>query len=228
MIKRLAIIPARAGSKRVKKKNIKNFFTKPLIYNSLMAAKKSKLFSKIHVSTESELIKKKVENLGFKIDFMRDKNLSDDKTPISKVISHVLKKYSELNEKFDEIWLIYASNPLINEKIIKSGYKEYLKNKKKKSVISVSKFNYPIYWAMKKTTNNILSPVFKTKSKLNSNKIKDFFCDAGMFVIYQIDFQENKTKLKYCPFILPWWKTVDIDTHEDFLAAKFLFKNANL
>lgn len=228
MIRRLAIIPAREGSKRVKKKNIKNFFNKPLIYYSLKAAKNSRLFTKIHVSTESKLIKKKVEKLGFKIDFMRNKNLSRDKIPLSRVIKYVLQKYLDRKIKFDEIWLIYASNPFINERILKLGYKKYLKNKKKKSVISVSKFNYPIYWAMEKTKNNILTPVFKNKSKLSSNKIKDFLCDAGMFVIYQVNFQKKKSKLEYCPFILPWWKTVDIDTSEDFLAAKFLHKYVNL
>ena len=93
MIRRLAIIPAREGSKRVKKKNIKNFFNKPLIYYSLKAAKNSRLFTKIHVSTESKLIKKKVEKLGFKIDFMRNKNLSRDKIPLSRVIKYVLQKY---------------------------------------------------------------------------------------------------------------------------------------
>ena len=228
MIRRLAIIPARAGSQRVKKKNIKLFFNKPLIYYSLRAAKKSKLFTKIHISTESALIKKQVEKLGFNIDFMRKKNLSKDKIPLSKVINYVLKKYLERKIKFDEVWLIYASNPLINEKLLKSGYKEYVKYNKKKSVISVSKFNYPIYWAMKKSKYNTLTPVFKNKSKLNSNKMEDYLCDAGMFVIYQINFQKNKSKLNYSPFILPWWNTIDIDTYEDFLAAKFLFKNANL
>ncbi|OUU51688.1 MAG: hypothetical protein CBC25_04830 [Pelagibacteraceae bacterium TMED65] len=228
MIRRLAIIPARGGSKRIKKKNIKNFYNKPLIYYSLRAAKKSNLFTKIHVSTESLLVKKKVEKLGFKIDFMRNKNLSNDTISISRVIKDVLKKYLERQIKFDEIWLIYASNPLINEKILQSGYKKYLKNKKRKSVISVSKFNYPIYWAMKKSKQNLLSPLFKKKSKLSSNKMEDFYCDAGMFVIYQLNFQKNKSKLHYSPFILPWWKTIDIDTFDDFLAAKFLYKNANL
>ena len=81
---------------------------------------------------------------------MRNKNLSRDKIPLSRVIKYVLQKYLDRKIKFDEIWLIYASNPFINERILKLGYKKYLKNKKKKSVISVSKFNYPIYWAMEK------------------------------------------------------------------------------
>ena len=80
--------------------------------------------------------------------------------------------------------------PFINERILKLGYKISQKQEKK-SVISVSKFNYPIYWAMEKTKNNILTPVFKNKSKLSSNKIKDFLCDAGMFVIYQVNFQKK-------------------------------------
>ena len=90
-MKRIAIIPARGGSKRIKNKNIKNFCGQPIINYIIDSAKRSKLFDKIHISTESNLIKEVVESNGLSIDFMRPENLSDDFTPLMPVISFVFQ-----------------------------------------------------------------------------------------------------------------------------------------
>ena len=114
MIKRLAIIPARGGSKRIKNKNLKNFFGKPLIYYSILAAKKSKIFSEIHVSTDSKKILKYVKTQNISPAFIRPKKLSNDFTGIHEVLKYVVKKYKMLNFCFDEIWLLYPTNPFFN------------------------------------------------------------------------------------------------------------------
>ena len=101
MTKRLAIIPARAGSKRIKNKNIINFHHKPLILYSLFAARKSNLFNKIHVSTESQKIKKIVEANGFDIDFLRDKKLAGDNVSILDVMNFIVKKYKSKKSVLD-------------------------------------------------------------------------------------------------------------------------------
>ena len=93
-IRRLAIIPERSGSKRIKFKNIKKFFGKPIINFSIDNAIKSKLFNKIHISTDTIKFKKAIEkNNKLKIDFLRPKNLSSDRTPLIDVIKFVSKKY---------------------------------------------------------------------------------------------------------------------------------------
>jgi CMP-N,N'-diacetyllegionaminic acid synthase len=216
MVKRLAIIPARSGSKRVKNKNIRIFKGKRLIINTLEQVKKSKFFSKIHVSTDCKKIKKIVEDFDINIDFLRPKKLSKDNVAIKNVIEFILKKYLNLGIEFDEIWLFYISNPFLSTKHIKQGYKIYLKDKKENSVMSVSKYNYPIEWALTPDKDNFL--------KLNSKKKikKDIFCEAGMFLIYQKNYLLNKNKLKYKPYIIPLWDTVDIDTEEDFILASKL------
>ena len=94
-MQRLLIIPARGGSKRIKNKNIKIFHKKPVIYYPLNAAKKSKLFKKIHVSTENKKINLIVEKFGIKNDFFRDKKLSNDNIGIFKVINFVIEKYKK-------------------------------------------------------------------------------------------------------------------------------------
>ena len=88
---KIAIIPARGGSKRIKNKNIKEFHGKPIIAWSIETALKSKCFDKIIVSTDSEKIKKIAEKYGAEIPFLRPKNLSDDYTPTAPVISHSIK-----------------------------------------------------------------------------------------------------------------------------------------
>ena len=220
MIKRIAIIPAREGSKRIKFKNIKIFKKKPLIKITLENLKKTNFFQKIHVSTDSTKIKRIVEKQGVKVDFLRPKYLAKDNISTSKVISYVVKKYKKININSDEVWLFFVSNPFLNSKHIKEAYKIYTKNKKKNSVMSVSKFNYPINWAMELDKKNFLKPIkFKNKS-IKNNKV---YCEAGMFCIYQKNFMKNKNLIKFKPYIIPIWKTVDIDDMEDFKLAEKLF-----
>jgi CMP-N-acetylneuraminic acid synthetase len=102
--RRLAIIPARSGSVRIKNKNIKLFCGKPIISYSIDSAKKSNLFNKIHVSTDSSKISRVVKNSNLKIDFLRTKLLSNNSTGLFKVCKFVFQKYLSLGEVYDEIW----------------------------------------------------------------------------------------------------------------------------
>ena len=92
-LKRLLISPARGASKRIKNKNIKKFNNKPIIFYSIESAKKSKLFNKIHVSTESRKILDIVKKKGIEVDFLRPKKISGDKTALHDVYKFVVQKY---------------------------------------------------------------------------------------------------------------------------------------
>ena len=116
MKKRLLIIPAKSFSKRVKNKNIRNFYGKPIISYSIMNSIKSNLFSKIHVSTESEKIKRIAKNFGIETDFMRPKSLCKNNVPIIDIMKYVFKKYESNGQKFDEIWNLSACSPLVKPK----------------------------------------------------------------------------------------------------------------
>ncbi len=223
MSKRIAIVPARSGSKRIKDKNIKSFFNKPLISHVLKEIKKSNLFSKIHVSTDSIKISNIIKKNKIKIDFLRPKNLSQDKTDLDEVINYIIKEYKNQKIYFDEVWLIYATNPLIKAKYLIKANKMYQKFGKKFSIMSVTRFNKPIEWAYKLDKKKILKPLSIINHKKNSNNIKVNYCEAGMFVVYQFNFM-NTRKLKYKPFILPLYQSVDIDDMEDFNLAKNLYK----
>ena len=156
---------------------------------------------------------------NFKIDFLRPKKLAHDKTPLKDVVNFTLNEYLKNGINFEEVWLFFISNPFLNSRHIKNGYKVYQINKKKYSIMSVSKYNYPIEWAIKENKNSLLIPYFKKNVK-SANK--NIYCEAGMFVIYQKDYLKNKNKLRYKPYKLPIWETVDIDTKEDFMLASKL------
>ena len=223
MIKRLAIVPARGGSKRLINKNIKLFHNRPLIEYTLDALKKSKLFSKIHISTDSEKIAKVISKNSVKIDFFRPKNISGDRTNIDKVLKYVIERYKKLDLIFDEVWLVYATNPFIKKKFLRDAYRIYKKNKKNFSVMSVTKFNKPIEWALKINHKKILKPCFKKLISTKAKKLDDKYYEAGMFVIYQKNFL-NKKNLNYIPYILPIAETIDIDDIDDFKLAQTIFK----
>ena len=87
--------------------------------------------------------------------------------------------------------------------------------------MSVSEYNYPIDWALTENKNSLLKPLFKKSLKLSKKKI---YCEAGMFIIYQNNYLKNKNSLRYKPYKIPIWGTVDIDTKEDFILAKKLMK----
>lgn len=222
MIKRLAIVPARIGSKRIKKKNIKLINKNPLIQITIKTLKEVNLFDKIHISTENSVIKKLSEKNGIKFDFLRPKSLSKDNVPISKVVKYTLKEYAKLRKNFDEVWIFYVTNPFLTKRHIKNAYKIYKKNKGKISVMSVSNYNYPIQWALTVDKKNYLKPLKFTNLKINNKKV---YCEAGMFVIYQKNFLNKNVNIKYKPYIIPIWDTVDIDTFDDLKLARKLLKS---
>ena len=178
-LKRLLIIPARIGSKRIKKKNIKLFYGKPIINYSIDTSLKSNLFDEIHVSTDSPLITEKLKK-KIKIKFIRPKYLSGDNVPLKKVFYFVLKKYQEIGYKFDELWFMSSCAPLIDAKDLIKASKFFSQNKK--SFISVSKHPAPIEWAFEKNNKNKLTPVLIDKINTNSQKLKTSYYDSGLFV----------------------------------------------
>jgi len=227
MVKRLVIIPARSGSKRILNKNTKLFLKKPLIYYCLDELNKSKLFDTIHVSTDSKKISKLILKKKIKLDFLRPKKLSGNKIGLWPVLKYVVEKFKKKSIFFDQIWLVYASNPLISKDLIIKCEKEFVKKSKKENtaLITVSKYNYPIEWAQTVNKKGFLKAIDKKKLKIRSQDLKNTLCDAGMINIYKPDvfFQKNK-RINYTPFLVPYLKTVDIDDLEDFKMAEKLFK----
>ncbi len=224
MTKRLLIIPARTGSKRIKNKNIRNFFGKPIIYYPLEQALKSKKFNKIHISTESKDIKKVLKKYQKYIDFLRPKNLAKDNTDLMKVIRFVVKKYQDVGKNFDEVWCILPCSPLITEKDINECSKIILKYKK--PVVAASPFPVSLNWAFQIKKGFIYKTSEKKMRDKKLSKIKSYY-DSGQIYCFPTKFIKNNVfnfNQKICTYKLPIERSVDIDTEDDWKLAKILFK----
>lgn len=222
MLRRLLIIPARGGSKRIKYKNIKIFKNKPIIQYAIVAAKKSKLFNLIHVSTDSKKIKDVVEQISRGITYYRPKNLSNDKTPLIEVFKYIVNNYKKRNKFFEEIWFLNPCSPLIDNKdLIKASI--FFKNQKNNSVLSIAKYSPPIEWAFKLKDKSML-PINKNNQKKTSQSFSDKYYDTGNFGIFSSSVFYKKEKISFSGYKLQRNKAVDIDTLEDWELAISLAK----
>lgn len=219
--KTVCIIPARSGSKRIKNKNIKSFFGKPIIYYPIKEAKNSNLFDNIYVSTNSKIIKKIVEKFQVKVPFLRNKKISDDNTGTEKVVREFLKKIDYKN--IDNIFCIYPASPLLKNYDLQKAFKIF-KKKKLDYLVSISKFNSNPERSLIIKKDTIKFKYLKNKNK-NSQDFEDQFFDTGNFYIYSKKFLLKKPKkIKIGYYLLEQIRAIDINYMEDFKIAQRLFK----
>lgn len=230
-MRRLAIIPARGGSKRIIGKNIKSFYGKPMISYIVNTAKSSNLFDKIHVSTDSLAIKNVVKNNNLNVDFMRPKYLADDQTPIMPVLKFVVEKYKKSGEEFDQIWLLMACSPLINSSDLIKAEKVYNSYEPTNKLISVARYPAPIEWAYKKSKKGILKAVLPGAFKTPSEKIDVSYYDTGNFCIFStkevLKSEGAGNGEKYIPYEIPFIRGIDIDDETDWKIAEKLYLSFN-
>ena len=219
---KICIIPARGGSKRIKNKNIKYFNGKPIIRYSIEAAKKTKLFSNINISSESNKIKRVVNKIPNTYFLKRPKYLSQDKTPTRPVIKHALLEYSENNKMPNYVCYITSTAPFLKSKDILNAFQILKKNKNINFVVSVTKFDYPILRSLKINQNGSISFWKKKYMFSRSQDLENFYHDAGQFywarssaILKEFPTFSNKT----LPYIIPSYKVIDIDDEEDWKKA---------
>lgn len=223
-IKSICIIPARAGSKRIKNKNIINFYGKPIIAHSILTAKKSKLFSRIIVSTDSKKIQKIAERYGAVCPYIRKKKLSNDKVSTKDVLLDAIKIIK--SEKIPYHFLFYPTAPLITSNDLINAF-NLIKNKRADALLTVSKFNSHPLRALH-FSKSYLKFKWPKYQKCNSQNLANYYFDAGAFYIYKTSAITNIKNFflkKTIPFILPIKKSIDLNTHEDLRLLK-LFYNA--
>jgi pseudaminic acid cytidylyltransferase len=223
--KAVCIIPARGGSKRIPKKNIKDFFKKPLIAYSIEVALKSELFEKVIVSTDDEEIAKVSREYGAKVPFIRPAKLSDDYTGTGAVISHAIKYLESKGENYDFMCSIYPTAPLLQVKYLKEGY-ERLKNSDAHMAFSVTSMPFPIQRTFKITKDERCEMFMPQYFTSRSQDLEEAYQDAGQFYWTNLN---NKAKdiafgKSSIPIILPRHLVQDIDTLEDFKRAEMLYE----
>jgi pseudaminic acid cytidylyltransferase len=220
----IAIIPARSGSKRVKNKNLIEFFGKPIIYYSISAAIKSKLFDRVIVSTDSTRIKKIAEKYGAEVPFMRPKKLSQDSTLVKEVIEHGINFLQKKKIKFKYVCCIYATAPLVQISDIKKGFTKI--KSQWKYVFSACKFEKSIMRSFildnQQKTKYLLSSYHDT----NTQDLPNTYFDAGQFYwMHKKDWLRKKISSLRGTIILIGSKYVqDFDNKEDLKILKEKYK----
>jgi pseudaminic acid cytidylyltransferase len=221
----IAIIPARGGSKRIPRKNIKLFHGKPLIAYSIEAALKSELFDKVIVTTDDEEIASIAKKYGADVPFIRPKELSDDFTNTKDVIDHALKYFEERGEKYDYECTIYATAPLLQPKYLIEGFVA-LKNSDAINAFSTTTMPFPIQRTFKLDKNGRCEMFWPQNYQTRSQDLEEAYQDAGQF--YWTKLGKKSDEIMFgkdsIPVILPRHLVQDIDTLEDWQRAEFMYK----
>jgi len=222
-MRNLAIIPARGGSKRIPKKNIKDFLGKPIIAYPIEIALKSELFDEVMVSTDDQEVASVAIKYGAKIPFLRSAETSNDTAILSDVIDEVKEAYYDLGVKYDRICCILPTAALITVDILKKGL-ELLNMNNADSVRPIVRFSYPIQRSLRLESGGKVSYFSPEYQKSRSQDLEPAFHDSGMFywMIYNSGLKGNK-KLG---FEIPELSCQDIDTEEDWKLAELKYKLA--
>jgi len=226
---KIAIIPARGSSKRITRKNIKEFNGKPIIAYSIEAAIESNCFDSVIVSTDDKEIATIAKSYGADTPFIRPSSLSDDYTTISDVVKHAVHWYDNNIGNVELACCIFATAPLLQPKYILKGLKE-LRSLKSAFSFSVTEFSYPIQRAVYIDERGLVKMFQPEFYKARSQDLKQGFHDAGQFYwgtkkAWMSD-QELFNSLP-APVILPRYLVQDIDTIDDWKSAEIAYKVIN-
>ena len=221
----VAIIPARGGSKRIPRKNIKDFFGKPLIAYSIEIALKSKLFDKVIVSTDDEEIANLAIKYGAEVPFLRSKELSDDFTGTGAVVNDVLNYLKSVGRNYDFACTIYATAPFLQKEYLIEGF-DKLKNSNAKNTFSCTSMPFPIQRTFKITDDQRCEMFWPENFMKRSQDLDDAFQDAGQFYWTNLNIKSDNIIFgkDSIPIILPRYLVQDIDTLEDWLRAEFMYE----
>ena len=225
----LCIIPARGGSKRIPRKNIKDFLGLPIIAYSIKAALSSELFDEVMVSTDDEEISTIAMKYGAKVPFIRSNKNSDDYASTIDVLIEVLSWYKEnKGENYTHGCCLYPTAPFVTAKSLNEGYQKLITNNKT-TVFPVVPFSYPIQRALKIVNDNI--ELYQPEHELSrSQDLEPAFHDAGQFYWFKVESILKEKKLwtaRSGTIILNETEAQDIDTLSDWKIAELKFQLNN-
>jgi len=217
----VAIIPARGGSKRIPRKNIKMFHGKPLIAYSIQAALDSKIFDKVIVSTDDKEIADIALSYGAEVPFMRDDVLSDDYSSSMDVFEDAIAKLDDV----DIACMIYATAPLLQASYLKEGFLK-LQNSDAVNAFSATSMPFPIQRTFKIDANGRCQMFTPEHFYTRSQDLEEAYQDAGQFYFKKVKIQSDKIMFAQdsIPILLPRHLVQDIDTLEDFKRAEVMYE----
>jgi N-acylneuraminate cytidylyltransferase len=227
--KRIAIIPARGGSKRIPGKNIRPFHGKPVIAWSIEAALKCGLFSDVMVSTDDEEIAEVAKSFGADVPFLRSEKNSDDFATTSDVLREVLNQYAETGHLFDTACCIYATAPFVSAHKLTEAH-DLFQSKKFDAVFPVMKYAFPIQRSFRMHPDGRVEMFYPEHLNTRSQDLPPAFHDAGQFYFFRVKeflvtgkiFGENSGSIQLSEI-----EGQDIDTEEDWKLAELKWKLMN-
>jgi N-acylneuraminate cytidylyltransferase len=226
----IAVIPARGGSKRVPKKNLRMLGDKPLIAFTIEAARKSGVFERILVSTDNSEIAEVAHEYGAEIPFLREADLADDFTPVSAVTVDALVRLDPAGDKFGNVCQLMPNCPLRTAEDIIDSYRQFVVTGAE-SQLSVVRYGWQNpWWAMRRNEQFSLEPLFRDHIKMRSQDLPELFCPTG--AIWWAKAEVLRREGTYhvesrTGWEIPWERGVDIDTEDDWAVAEILFGRGN-
>ena len=220
----LALIPARGGSKRIPRKNVKEFCGKPIICYSIEAALASGVFSEVMVSTDDEEIAAVAKAAGASVPFLRSAATANDHATISDVIREVLEQYRTRGKTFDYYAVIYATAPMIRAEYLKTAF-ETLKDSGEGFLLPVVKYSYPPQRSYR-INGTLLEFNFPEAYAVRTQDLEPWYHDCGMFSFAKVEAFYNTvpSQRKKVPLILDESVIQDIDTEEDWKMAELKYR----
>jgi len=224
----LAVIPARGGSKRIPRKNIKMFHGQPMIAWSVQAAMDSGCFDEVWVSTDDEEIAAVAQAYGAKVPFLRPAHLSDDFATTADVMSHAVEEFDKLNHTLpDYICCLYATAPFVVRADLAQGLEKIKNNSDLNYVFSATTYPFPIQRAIKLNADDTVEMFSPHYFNSRSQDLEEAWHDAGQFYWGTAEAWLNKAMIfaaQSSVVELPRFRVQDIDTQEDWDRAEWLFK----
>jgi pseudaminic acid cytidylyltransferase len=227
---KLAVIPARGGSKRIPRKNIKLFCGKPMIAWSIEAAQQSGCFDQIVVSTDDAEIAEVARQYGAQVPFMRPAQLSDDHTGTTAVMAHAINWLSEQGQQPEQVCCLYATAPFVSADDLRRGLVA-LTEAGSDYAFSVTSYAFPIQRAIRINATGRVEMLNPEHFNTRSQDLEEVCHDAGQFYWGQAGaWLAGKMIFSpvSVPVLLPRHRVQDIDTAEDWQMAEYLFRISNL
>ncbi len=225
-MRNLAIITARGGSKRIPRKNIKNFMGKPMLAYAIEAALESKIFDEIMVSTDDNEISEVAKKCGAKVPFKRSEKNSNDFATTRDVLLEVIEEYQKRGETFDNICCIYPCVPFLKGEDLKSAFVKF-RESESDALTPIVRYSFPIQRAFKINKNGYIEFREPEFANARSQDIEPMFHDTGMFYFYNVEkfLKDDCKKRTYIE--LDESVVQDIDNESDWKIAEIKYKVLN-
>ena len=224
-MKSIAIITARGGSKRIPRKNIKEFLGKPIIAYTIEAAIASNMFDQVMVSTDDDEIAEIAKKYGAMVPFMRSEKTSNDFATTADVLNEVIDEYKKLGENFEYMCCLYPTAPFVTPEAIGQAMK-ILEDNGADTVLPVVKFSFPPQRGVI-MKDGYLTPKYPECMPMRSQDLEPMYHDAGQFYCMKVSsfLEQGKVVMdKTMPYMQDDMNVQDIDTPEDWAIAEVKYK----